>query len=1340
MDRNYRMSIIAGSIEFDNDKLDSDIAAAIIHEDEEESDDSMSSKEENQISRVKTPPPPISPPSTTTAATMNKNDKAIAEDDYSLGEEEEEEDMEQEKLSRRTSRNNKNKNGVAYQSKQERALRSLGVPEDYIADPLNAEPVLENLQRMVESNQKNQQQQQNSTLDLENNDVMANRIPLEDLLEAAERDIDLHRRRVRAVLTQNVSILASNDVIDLDSNDPHVIARKERQEALLHLREELSREASSIISDFTSEDRLDGYNLTINDLVNDRLERFKGALELFVHHNFENNPTDSTIHISETSNLDCLTLIESLCRGWRRQKNSNSNSNVAASSVGENNLLLSTEEEGHLLQHASHICQSMLEQTAQNVRDAKEEAAETEDAYHVQLEAHSIAAKQLVQVARNIEDSYMLHGKEALRIGHSLEMAERQRRSCESASILLKRWWMMEQLAEQEEASGPEIQVQEEVRGVIPSSSCRMDPLYTRPENSLDAAKALLDLRNVLSSRSNTNDPTNSNNNKRIATTPSKRFEMVGNLVRRTSYALEARLINQFSEIYSGGGTYDFSSVESCSRPGRLNWIHLRDLAEALLCFDNGKSLYQRYVSLVVTTKFPELFHSQKDRQMLPSTQDESNDDSKLDGETNGKVDSKSQSKQSQEFEPEDDMRQKDDEFDIDTTRSQLSSLFHRVCSVCTAEFQLMAHVFSIGEQSWSDSVYPVARALLQRIISDPVSGLQGRINDLLSSIDGNGGSRVTNGAKKLDTFVVIHEKAAGLFSLLKEAAEGMLEHSQALEQLRPTVSTPHDGNIDSENIDEETDYSGQNSQRKNGQGGYQPAANARAVQSLIQFLSAQEIALGNGHRRGYLNLELRLLHHDCCSCLEQTGVQLILPNGTNGKNHNSNKASNPTTTMSDMAEYRAPTLQMDKDSLRQLGFNGILEGPLRSNILRQPLIQSTDSLARARLMFGGASMATSSFSMAGQTDTAGNSDDDPTAKVVWAIYSQVCNFYGDTYLYPLIETLGNMLQPKAPSSPPILFTNDGDLTREVHDLGVPSHFWKCLDHIHLAARSFDKELWAYHRQGSGRVWEILTQTGSGATLSLASNRRLQFFSQLEELGEVALLQALNTLSTHIQWMLVMGGEYSVRKEGTTGRLLHGLTGPGSGGPYAIPASSSLNPNCSPAVDSLQRCLREQFVYINVALTPQSLTRFWTALSMRLYDILVTRLLQHYTVSLNGAVILNKDVEALQYAASLAGTDHSHWGRLRELLSVFMTPPDALKTILVGAEGDINSGKGLFATIGRDESLVFMSRRADFKYKTNQGLKKSVWVTDLLHDLAVADPTDSPINIARYAAERKHQK
>jgi len=125
-------------------------------------------------------------------------------------------------------------------------------------------------------------------------------------------------------------------------------------------------------------------------------------------------------------------------------------------------------------------------------------------------------------------------------------------------------------------------------------------------------------------------------------------------------------------------------------------------------------------------------------------------------------------------------------------------------------------------------------------------------------------------------------------------------------------------------------------------------------------------------------------------------------------------------------------------------------------------------------------------------------------------------------------------------------------------------------------------------------------------------------------------------------------------------RIFNQLTGQ-SGGPYAIPAGSSLETPNSPAVKSLTYCLRVQFVHVQAALTPQSLASFWTALSMRLYDILVARLLQHYYISTVGAVILSRDVEALRSVAMLAGTEHSHWDMLRELLTLYMTPPDAIK-------------------------------------------------------------------------------
>ena len=62
-------------------------------------------------------------------------------------------------------------------------------------------------------------------------------------------------------------------------------------------------------------------------------------------------------------------------------------------------------------------------------------------------------------------------------------------------------------------------------------------------------------------------------------------------------------------------------------------------------------------------------------------------------------------------------------------------------------------------------------------------------------------------------------------------------------------------------------------------------------------------------------------------------------------------------------------------------------------------------------------------------------------------------------------------------------------------------------------------------RSGSERVWEILVATGSHTSLTLAKDQRMSFFQELEERGETAILRALYTISTHIQWVLVAGGE-----------------------------------------------------------------------------------------------------------------------------------------------------------------------------------------------------------------------
>lgn len=109
---------------------------------------------------------------------------------------------------------------------------------------------------------------------------------------------------------------------------------------------------------------------------------------------------------------------------------------------------------------------------------------------------------------------------------------------------------------------------------------------------------------------------------------------------------------------------------------------------------------------------------------------------------------------------------------------------------------------------------------------------------------------------------------------------------------------------------------------------------------------------------------------------------------------------------------------------------------------------------------------------------------------------------------------------------------------------------------------------------------------------------------------------------------------------------------------------------------------------------------------------------------------MSRDVEALRSVAMLAGTDHHHWDLLRELLTLYMTPPSALKTILVGPEGDPNSGKGLFGQAGKDQSLVFMSRRVDYRVQGN----KSTWAAELFEELGLPDPTDGNVNIAMYSA------
>lgn len=123
-----------------------------------------------------------------------------------------------------------------------------------------------------------------------------------------------------------------------------------------------------------------------------------------------------------------------------------------------------------------------------------------------------------------------------------------------------------------------------------------------------------------------------------------------------------------------------------------------------------------------------------------------------------------------------------------------------------------------------------------------------------------------------------------------------------------------------------------------------------------------------------------------------------------------------------------------------------------------------------------------------------------------------------------------------------------------------------------------------------------------------------------------------------------------------------------------------------------------------------------------------------------GAIMLSRDVESLRSVSMLAGSCHTHWDILRELLTLYMTPPDALKTILVGPDGELHSTKGLFHRAGQEQSLIFMSRRVDFRVKTNIGFKKSEWAIQLLDDLGVKDPSDGNVKVALYSAAQRRVK
>jgi hypothetical protein len=325
----------------------------------------------------------------------------------------------------------------------------------------------------------------------------------------------------------------------------------------------------------------------------------------------------------------------------------------------------------------------------------------------------------------------------------------------------------------------------------------------------------------------------------------------------------------------------------------------------------------------------------------------------------------------------------------------------------------------------------------------------------------------------------------------------------------------------------------------------------------------------------------------------------------------------------------------------------------MNPKVMREPLSLAIDSLARARLMFG--------------------SDKDATARVILAIYGQMCSFYGDSFTFPVVECLADLVEVQPPFQAPSLPFNED---APAHNLGVDPKFWSCIEKVHAAAKSFDRELWAEQRTGSARVWEILTETESYTSMTLAKQMRFRIFREIEERGEASMMRALNTMSAHIQWILI-GGENSLAPAGRN-MLLQNLTHQNKNiaagvsvslkfalrwsdtfyyqlanflfpfcchmqpwkGPYAIQTGTALDATNSPAVQPppSRSSFVRSFIRFKLLWHHNHFQRFGK-LCPKGYEKLCSMLLTHYFVSTTGAVILNRDVEALRSVATLSGYD-----------------------------------------------------------------------------------------------------
>ena len=310
----------------------------------------------------------------------------------------------------------------------------------------------------------------------------------------------------------------------------------------------------------------------------------------------------------------------------------------------------------------------------------------------------------------------------------------------------------------------------------------------------------------------------------------------------------------------------------------------------------------------------------------------------------------------------------------------------------------------------------------------------------------------------------------------------------------------------------------------------------------------------------------------------------------------------------------------------------------------------------------------------------------DPTSlsRAVGELWGSTCVFFLHGYILPLLSLLESSLPKSSPTTLlpfPLI---------EPHGLGIGPNFWSSIAGVIKVCKIYDEVVWGWEAgKQEGTVSEILSSAGVMTELTVARERRIRFVKDVEKAGGNVLSSAIETLSDHIKWVLVSGEQ----KAGS------------SRGAYSISNAEDLGSGCSSGVEEMVRSLDATLDRME---PDESRDEFWNALMERSYSVFIDRILNHLKVSVMGSIVLSRDVESIssfcKEAAGPSATCVEKWEHLRELLCVFVTPPEALPSIIMALlDGDIVTDK--------DTIAKFLARRSDWRSKG--GLSRSTYANEV---------------------------